>query len=302
MDAPASPRAASRVGGFDVGGRLRRALRFATREPLVHFALLAALIFGGSALVTARRDDAQRRIVVDQARVRQLSARFEAQMGSPPTEAQQNALIEDYVQEEIRFREAKRLGLDQDDEIVRRRLASKFDFLQADVPAARAPTSAELERFYASHGADFAESARVTFTHVYFSPDRDGSDAARVRAEKVLATLVTTPATRAPELGDRFALQTDFGHVSRLDVVQTFGDASLADAIFSAPVGRWMGPLRSGYGWHLAYVSARDAEHVPPLGQIRDKVVAAYLSSASDAARRDRDGAVERRYVVERRY
>ena len=302
MDAPSFARPPRIEGGVALGRRVRHVLGHVVREPLVHFFLLGVLIFAGSAVVTASHDDAARRIVVDAPLVRHLAGRYESQMGMPPTKSQLDALIEDYIQEELRFREAKRLELDKDDEIIRRRLASKFDFLQGDPGAVREPTAPEIQAYYDAHQQEFAQPATATFTHVYFSPDRDGEPGARARAEEALAALASTTVTRAPERGDPFSLQIDFVDVRRLDVVQAFGENSLADAVFGGAVARWLGPVRSGYGWHLVYVSRREEPHVLPLAEIREKVQAAYLDAVRAHAARERDAALERRYIVERAY
>jgi len=259
-------------------------------------------MFAASALVDARRDDAARRIVVDDKVVSRLAALYRVQLGRSPSRAELDALVEQHVREEVQFREARRMGLDKDDEIVRRRLASKLDFLERDTAAVPEPSAAELQRYYETHEKDFVQPATATFTHVYFSPDRGGDEAARARAETVLATLQKGRRTRAPELGDPFPLQTDFAGVARLDVAQQFGSEPMAESVFSGPLGRWSGPVRSGYGWHLVYVSHRDDARVPPLAEIRDRVEAACVDAAKERANRERYAALEKRYVVERTY
>jgi hypothetical protein len=264
--------------------------------------VLGGLLFAASAFLDARRDDAARRIVVDDAVVKRLAALYEAQLGRPPSREQLEALVDQHVREEVQFREARRMGLDKDDEIVRRRLASKLDFLERDTAAVREPSAAELERYFEAHSTDFVQPATAAFSHVYFSPDRGGDAAARARAETALATLQKGRRTRAPELGDPFPLQTDFAGVARLDVAQQFGSDPMAESVFAGPLGRWSEPVRSGYGWHLVYVSRREDARVPPLAEVQEKVKAACVDAAKEQANRERYAALEKRYVVERTY
>jgi peptidyl-prolyl cis-trans isomerase C len=268
----------------------------------VQFLALGGLLFAASALVEARRDGAARRIVVDDTVVKRLAALYQAQIGRPPSREQLEALVEQHVREEVQFREARRLGLDKDDEIVRRRLASKLDFLERDTATVPEPSAGELQRYYAAHEKDFVQPATAAFTHVYFSPDRGGDSAARARAEKALAALQASRRARAPELGDPFPLQTDFAGVARLDVAQQFGSEPMAESVFAGPLERWSGPVRSGYGWHLVYVSRREDARVPPLAEVLDKVEAACVDAAKEQANRERYAALEKRYVVERTY
>ena len=271
-------------------------------EPLVHFLLLGALIFAASAIVNKHRDDAARRIVVDKNLIVHFIALYQAQMGTLPSKNQLDSMIEGYIREEVQFREAKRMGLDKDDEIIRRRLASKFDFLQRDLVAVPDPSIEELRRYYDSHRKDFLQPASVTFTHIYFSPDHGGDAAARLRAERAFLTVRSGSVARAPDLGDRFPLQVDYAGLSRLDLVQQFGDSQFVDCVLANPINRWNGPVRSGYGWHLVYVSHRDEAKVPAFAEIRDKVKAAYMDAAKEKANEEKYDALAKKYVIERDY
>ena len=65
----------------------------------------------------------------------------------PPTAEELKGLIDDHVKEEILSREAIKLGLDQNDTIIRRRLRQKMEFLAEDFAATAEPTDAELEAY-----------------------------------------------------------------------------------------------------------------------------------------------------------
>lgn len=278
------------------------ALRKMMREPLVHFLLLGALILATSGIVARYRNDAARRIVIDKNLVVHFITLYQAQMGTIPSKSQLDGMIEDYIREEVEFREAKRMGLDKGDEIVRRRLASKYDFLQRDLVTVPDPSADELQRYYAAHQKDFLQPASVTFTHIYFSPDHGGDAAARSRAEQVLVKLQSGRDTRAPGMGDPFPLQADYAEVQRLDLLQQFGDSPIVDRVFAAPINRWTGPVRSGYGWHLVCVSHREEPNVPPLKEIHDKVKSAYIDDMKEKANQKKFEALEKQYAIDRSY
>jgi parvulin-like peptidyl-prolyl isomerase len=88
--------------------------------------------------------------------------------------------------------------------------------------------------------------------------------------------------TRAPERGDAFPDDYDFSAYEPEQVQRLFGQTPFAAAVYTAPVGHWAGPFRSGYGWHLVYISARQAPTQPALADVRDRV--RYLQDAQDAA------------------
>src|SRR5262249_25132990 len=155
--------------------------------------------------------------------------------------------------EEVLYREALALGLDKGDTIVKRRLAQKMDFLAEDLSAVSEPTSAELAAWFESNAERFALEPRVSFRHLYFSPDRSGPRA-REDAERALATLAGAPvdAPAAAALADPFMFQDYYGDRSPEQLAKLFGLGFTGD-IYKLEVGAWQGPIESGYGWHLIF-------------------------------------------------
>ena len=158
------------------------------REPLVHFLLIGAVLFGVYSLTPAgsAAPAASREIRLSYDELAQLVILFKSQWRREPTAEEFNRLVEDKVQGEILYREALAMGLDKDDEIVKRRMAQKMQFLAEDVAAAREPTAAQLKAWYGKNSASFAQPPRVSFRHLYFSPDRRGARA-REDAAQALA-------------------------------------------------------------------------------------------------------------------
>src|SRR6202008_3789046 len=171
-----------------------------------------------------RQTDIQaREITVDNEQVNLMIVNYKTQTGSLPTKQQLDAMIDNYIKEEISYREAKKMGLDKDDEIVRRRLSQKFDFLQTDLTEIPSPTEEQLQQFYTNNPALFRDSATVSFSHIYFSTDNSNDSIAKQRAVAVLQQLKQTNQQRAPEKGDRFPLQYDYTNQNALDLQQNFG-------------------------------------------------------------------------------
>lgn len=88
--------------------------------------------------------------------VAQLVIRFEAQWSRPPNLDEFNALVEDRARRDVLYREALALGLDKDDEIVKRRMAQKMQFLVEDIAAAREPATEDLKAWFAENTELFA--------------------------------------------------------------------------------------------------------------------------------------------------
>ncbi len=266
---------------------LKRRLRAAVREPLLHFLVLGAAIFA-----LAQYDGAashRNEVVVDPARVAQIVHTYRQLYGFSPSPVTLRSLISSYIDEEIFYREGTALGLDKDDEVVRRRVVQKIQFVADNLRAPANPSNAELLGFYNSHRAQFSTPATVSFSHIFFSTARDGEAGALARARAVLAKLSDRKA-RAPQLGDAFFELYDYSGLQPEQAARLFGNTPIVLALFGAPVGHWSGPYRSGYGWHLIYASSASKARTASFAQAHEAVRTAYLQSLqakANAATRD---------------
>ena len=276
----------------------RAGLRRLLSEPLTHFAILGAILFVCGQVYAARTN--VYRIEITPAHVAQLSHRYALQFGRPPDPGTLDRLVRDDIHDEILFRQGMALKLDQDDEIVRRRMVQKEQFLLQNLSAPAEPTDAQLAAYYAAHRDLYAAPPRVTFSHVYFAVGPGVDAAAEARAKAVLAKLSANVA-RGPERGDAFPDIYDFSAFEPEQVERLFGHTQLSQAVFSAPVGQWSGPFRSAYGWHLIHVDARVAGGQAPLSEIGDRVRSDYLQAVGDRANAQAYERLARRFTVVRK-
>lgn len=242
------------------------------REPLVHFLIIGASLFLAFDLTQDKRPDAPNRILVDASQVEQLAAQFERTWLRPPTEAERAGLIESHVRDEVYYREALAMGLDQNDPQVRRRMRLKLEFLLEDLTAAEPPGDEVLSAYLQQHPERFRVEPRLSFRQVYLDPDRDRDLAAD--AERILADL---RAGTAPDtLGDRSLLPYEQTAVSTTEIARTFGK-TFAQAVTALQSGAWRGPLYSGFGAHLVQVSERREGRLPELAEVHAEVEREYL-------------------------
>lgn len=254
------------------------------REPLLHFLLVGLSLFGLFAALNKDSALPTNRIEISRADIEQLHLLFQRQWQRLPTPQELRALIDGRIREEVLYREALALGLDRDDTIVRRRMAQKVEFLVADTAVPAQPEEAALAAYFDSNRERYREPARLSFTHVYFSPDQRGARATS-DAQIVLKSLQaskTNPGSAAGR-GDRFMLAYDYVDKGTDELARDFGQV-FADALERLPVGRWSGPVTSGYGTHLVYVSAREDVRIPLLSQVRERVVADWLADQRKVA------------------
>lgn len=274
-----------------------RWLRGALHEPLIQFMLAGAVLFMAASLHAEA--NAPQRIVVDQARVALLKQRYALQFGEPPSAERLQLLVDDYVREEALYRQALALGLDKGDEVVRRRLAQKMEFIGDSAVFAEAPSETALKDYYAVHAARYRAPGRATFSILYFSPDKGGEDAARNRASNALAEL---KAGRRPKDTDVFPDGGYFGSLDAASIQAIFGASPMTGAIDSVAERVWVGPVRSGLGWHLVRVESREKPQQRPFESVADQVRQDFQSDKQAEAKRAAMQALLKNYHIVRAY
>ena len=268
------------------------------REPLVHFLLIGSLLFAMYGAWNHSSQPGSKRIELTLDDLRQLQMGFAAQWERQPTPAELSSLVENRVREEILYREALAIGLDKDDDIVKRRMAQKMQFLAEDVANAHEPTTAELHAWFEKNGDKFALPGRITFRHLYFSPDRRGRQA-HDDAVKVLAKVAGQPedTKSAAALADPFMFQDYYSDRSSELLAKDFG-AQFAQAVFKLKPGSWQGPVESGYGWHLVFVDSFTSSRLPAFEEVEQDVKSACLADQRDQAWRKAYEAMRAKYEV----
>ena len=227
------------------------------REPLVHFAVLGALIFSAFGHSTSADE---RRIVIDAARVQRIAGQYAQSFRRAPNADELDALIRDDVKEEVYYREALRLGLDRDDEVVRRRMRVKMEAFGDTAEDIAAPDDATLQRWLDSHATRFAGEATYGFDQRYLGSDASGAQAALAR---LLAGQDLS--------GAAIPLPAQFDAIGAGEAAALFGD-DFATALDRLPLGEWSGPVASGLGQHLVRVRERHPAAPPGLAAIRQRV------------------------------
>jgi peptidyl-prolyl cis-trans isomerase C len=238
------------------------------KEPLLHFLIIGMLIFVLFSIVNKEKTIVSGdRIVVTTAEIERLSDNWSKKWNRPPTETELKGLVDSYIKEEVYYREALALGLDQNDTILRRRLMQKMEFLSNDLADLSTPDETALNKYFLDNQEKYKLPERVSFTHIYFSLDKRGSKVFE-DAKSVLAGL---NALRAPELGDSFMMQYDFVQETPFEVERLFGKG-FAEELFTLVTNTWLGPIESGYGLHLVRISEKIDSRMPELASVIDKV------------------------------
>jgi len=263
---------------------------------LVHFLLIGALIFGAHSLWQARQATAERTVIISQDALQRLSTIWAGEAGREPNADDVRGLLAEYVREEVLYREAKRLGLDKDDTIIRRRLAQKMGFLLSNETDLVTLSDADLRESYDADREIYRRPAQITFVHVPFNFAPDGSS--RTEEIEASAILLREDGGAAWEtLGDPFMLSRSMSNIDETALARLFG-REFAARVFELPVGDWSLPIRSRLANHLVRVEAREEGGIPTF----ETVIADVRKREMERRKRERDAAaledVMQRYQV----
>ncbi|MDH3977519.1 MAG: peptidylprolyl isomerase [Gammaproteobacteria bacterium] len=269
------------------------------KEPLLQFLVIGALIYGAYALFgAAENNDADYTIVVDESRINGFITGWQSRMSRPPTPGELDGMIDQYLKEEILYREARAMGLGEDDPITRRRLAQKLEFLTKDIARLKEPLEGELEAYFEANKQSYRGPDLITFTHVFVDPDK--RDAATLGdAEILLAQLKAAgePNEQTRELGDRFMLQSYYPQKSELDIRRQFG-VGFSEPVMLLEPGQWHGPVLSGYGVHLVYVHALQRAPEPAFADVEAGVFEDWQAEQQEKFNAEYFASLRSRYEI----
>ena len=261
------------------------------KEPLFHFLLIGFAIFSLYALVNPGAIP-DKQVVVDDGRINNIIALFEKKWHRAPSDAELQGLIDDYVLEEIYYRQALKMGMDENDAIVRRRLRQKMEFFTTSAAAMVEPEEEDLKQYLQQHADKYKADNRYSFEQVYISPDHSREELKQKLSE-------TKQALQQGESvsGDKNLLPQTLSNAGAFEVERTFGK-DFSGKLDALPMGAWSDPLQSGLGWHFIKLTQRETGEMPALSQVRDAVMRDWVYEKSQTLRKDLERKLRSEYQV----
>jgi hypothetical protein len=266
------------------------------REPLLQFIVLGAALFGLFHLVDREKAEAPARIVISSARIANLADGFARTWRRPPGKEELQGLVDDYIRDEVFYREGRAAGLDRDDVIIRRRVRQKMEFLAEDMSAPE-PSEAQLAAYLKANPERFRTEDRLTFQQVFLSAARRGRAIDDDSKQVANALDRVEAAVDKTALGDPFLLGEEFQAVSQSEVASLFGE-SFAKRISVMEQGRWQGPISSTFGQHFVNIGERISGTLPPLDAVRETVRREWSNARRLEAEQKLYGSLRERYEI----
>jgi hypothetical protein len=271
-----------------------------TRNPLVHIVLFGVLLAGVLLILRgppASREEV-RQVVITDSDVEQVRGAWRRTWKREPTQMELRGQLEQFIREEVLYREALARGFDRDDTIVRRTMQRKMEFLAEGQVLGEEPTEDEIRAYYAFRRERYRVPPRVSFMHIYFSTDKRGGSAGGDVVDALARLKGQRPElAQLSEFGDRFMLNNHYVAQTERELRALFGEG-FAREVMRFETDDWQGPVESGYGLHAVYVYKREDSYIPEWTQIRDDILDDMVFEAKKVAKERFYQEILRQYEV----
>ena len=242
-------------------------------EPIVLFILIGFVFYLLQALIFNTDPSDRKQIIVTSDQLNQLESGFFNTWMRSPTQNELEGLIADQIRNEVFYREALAMGLEENDQVIRNRLRQKLELLMDNMASVNVPSEQMLEAFLQENADDFKKDYQVSFIQVFVNPELHSDP--QLVAENLLDQL--RDGASAEDLGDRTLMGYAFPEYSQTDVGRRFG-SDFARQVIQVEPGVWSGPLNSGIGLHLIRIDHFEEGTLPELSQIRKSVEREWMA------------------------
>ena len=211
-------------------------------------------------------------IVVTGADAAQVYAKFMRTWNRLPTEVELKKGIDQYIKDEILYREAISRNLDKNDPTVRLSMVRKITMMgitQTDVSNLK---DEDIEAYYALRKERYRLSAIFDFEQVYLSTKR--GDNIEDDAQQLLEQLQNENPSSEELInyGDASMINNLHFNIDEEGLDRIFG-SGFGSTVLSIPTGEWTGPIQSGYGLHIVRITNRTESRIPELKEVLQKVI-----------------------------
>ncbi len=239
------------------------------QQPLFHFLLIGAFLFLVFDVVNTSETESKN-IIIDQSDIEQFVSTWEMQWKRKPTVDELTNLLQSNIKQEVFYQEALNMNLDHNDEIIKRRLSQKMEFLSNDLASLTKPTDIELKEYFDKHMDKYLTPYVYSFYQIPFTLDSSGRDYFK-KAQSVLKNNPDVTFAVMKTKGDRFVFPNEFIETPSHQLAQQLG-SDFSNALESVETNVWIGPIDSGFGTHLVLITYREAPKKPEFESVRNEI------------------------------
>lgn len=174
------------------------------------------------------------------------------------------------LSEQALYRKALELKLDRSDPVVRRQLIANMKLILAKIPNKKEPANLTSEQIQAYY--DEHKNRFEKPEQISFSHIYLSRDKWKKRGALEAERLLKSLKGRIDKpLGDSFLMGNHFV-ASSPSMLQRYFGSDFVSQVFKLEVGKWQGPILSSYGWHLVWVEDIEKAQAPPLKEVLNQV------------------------------
>jgi parvulin-like peptidyl-prolyl isomerase len=270
------------------------------QNPITHIFLfgffLALVLLISFGIPTNEADN--RRIVITNNDVQQLWSNWQRTWQRQPTQNELRAQLQNFVREEVLYREALSRNYDRDDIVIKRSLVRKMDFLAEGQVQAKEITDDEIKAYYNLRQERYRIPPMISFAHIYYNLDQRGEFTENAVREEIDRLEKTNPENLdLADYGDRFMLNNRYSKQTPREIQSQFGEEFSAQLISLEP-GKWQGPIASGYGLHAVFVTERVSSRIPDWKEVKNQIINDIVIEEKIAAKEQFYTEILRQYEV----
>jgi len=246
-----------------------------TAQPVVQFMGIGLVMFLVNTYILqadSSKDENEYSVFLTVGEVKSMEEIWLSKWQRPPTEPEMQGMINQRVEEAILFREAVKIGLDKNDDIIRQRMSQKLEFLSNDLIKPDSATAEEVKWYFDENIEKYTTPANITIMQLFVNPKIHGDLLEKeVSSRLKKLNVMDVSSSEISKYGDQFSLQTYYPDKSQLELAKLYGSA-FATNIFELETDKWVGPVNSQYGVHLVYVMHKNPAVIPEFETVKELV------------------------------
>jgi len=239
------------------------------KDPFVHFIGIGIALFLLYGLVNDN-SISKNTILINDFDVSNIISKWEMQWKRPPTEKELQSLINLNIKQEVFYQEALKMNLDHNDEIIKRRLAQKMQFLSNDIAAMIEPTEEVLQEYFQEYSDKYFTPYTYSLSQIIFSPDNRQDN--YKDASEALEQFQSASFEELTNKGDALPFPYFFKDVDAEELALQLG-SKFPDALINQELNKWVGPIPSGFGYHLVYITDKTEPQLPSFEDVKKAVL-----------------------------